>query len=247
MRMTWAAQARALRSFEEYTFTHALNVSIVSMAMARHAGLPNAAVQVIALGALFHDVGKERVPLEIVNKPGKLTAEERESMNRHPAEGADIILSLEGDVDPLLPTVAYQHHMGVDLSGYPAPRWKTSPHRASLIVAVADIFDALRTIRPYRGALSEAQAISIILQDLQRGALERRSVAALLGALGALGAGRRVDHGGRRCGTVIAPGESDALQPLIETDEGEIIDMSDPAAPPLFGVLDREVAVGIAG
>ena len=94
---------------------------------------------------------------------------------------------------------------------------------------MADVFDALRTIRPYRGALSEAQAISIILQDLQQGA------------------GRRVDLGGDRCGTVIAPGESDALQPLIETDEGEIIDMSDPAAPPLFGVLDREVAVGIAG
>jgi HD-GYP domain-containing protein (c-di-GMP phosphodiesterase class II) len=108
------------------------------------------------------------------------------------------------------------------------------------MVAVADIFDALRTIRPYRGALSEAQAVSIILQDLQRGALERGSVAALLGALGALEVGRRVDLPGGRRGTVIAPGESDALQPLVETDEGEIIDLSDAAAPPICGVRDEE-------
>jgi putative nucleotidyltransferase with HDIG domain len=239
--------ARNLKSHDEYTFTHVLNVSILSMGMAKHLGLTDEGVRLIALGGLFHDVGKERLPSELLNKPGKLTAEERELMNRHPRDGADVLLSLPGDVHPLLPTIAYQHHMGANLSGYPTPRWKIAAHPASRLVAVADVFDALRTIRPYRGALTEVQASNIILQDCQRGMLESACVSALFGLLGLLGVGQRVDLADGGSGTVIAPGGSDRLRPLVETEGGELIDLADPSAHQIAALREEEACAPTSG
>jgi HD-GYP domain-containing protein (c-di-GMP phosphodiesterase class II) len=241
---------RRLKTFDEYSYTHALNVSILSMAMASHLGLPRDLTETIALGGLCHDTGKARIPSEVLNKPGKLDDAEWELLRRHPTLGAEILLSLPSGVHPLLPTIAYQHHMGVAADGYPAAVAGETPHPASLLVQVADIFDALRTIRPYRGTLSEKQAVNILFKDMHAGRVDRRCLGALLGVLELLAVGSPVELTDGRRAVVMAPPETASLEPLVETLEGDILDLADPAQPDIAQLLsdeDREEQPAVPG
>ena len=119
---------RDLKAHDDYTFTHALNVCVLTTGMCRVLGMAEALVDTVSLAALCHDIGKEKVPSEILNKQGPLDAEETEIMNRHPAEGAAVLLRLPEKVHPLLPIVAFQHHRHADGSGYPARPANPGPH-----------------------------------------------------------------------------------------------------------------------
>ena len=140
-----------LRQFDEYTTTHALNVSVLTMALAEWIGLGARDVRAFGVAGLLHDLGKVKIPEAILNKPGKLTPEERGIMNAHPAEGAKIILETEPDLD-LAAVVAYEHHIMINGGGYPGLRYARQCHHGSKLVHVCDVYDALRTNRPYREA-----------------------------------------------------------------------------------------------
>ena len=140
-----------LKAFDQYTTTHSLNVSVLAMALAEFMGLSGREVRGYGLAGLLHDIGKTRIPLDILTKPGKLTDQEREVMNQHPSDGARLILRSEDDLD-LAAIVAYEHHIMIDGGGYPARRFGRPCHHASRLVHVCDVFDALRTHRPYRDA-----------------------------------------------------------------------------------------------
>jgi putative nucleotidyltransferase with HDIG domain len=150
-----------LKQFDQYTVTHALNVSVLTMALAEYLGLTRAEVRTFGIAGLLHDLGKVNVPEEILNKPGKLSDEEREVINRHPGDGARIIIETEENLD-LAAVVAYEHHIRIDGGGYPRFTFERRCHQASDLVHVCDVFDALRTHRPYREAWSTEKAISII-------------------------------------------------------------------------------------
>lgn len=140
-----------LKQFDQYTTTHALNVSVLTMALAEFIGLGPKEVRSFGIAGLLHDLGKVKVPEEILNKPGKLTEEERVIMNSHPVEGARIILATEQHLD-LAAVVAYEHHIKMDGGGYPTFKHPRKCHQASDLVHVCDVYDALRTDRPYREA-----------------------------------------------------------------------------------------------
>jgi len=140
-----------LKEYDQYTTTHSMNVSTLAMALAEYVGMGPAAVRALGTAGLLHDLGKVTVPDDILNKPGKLTDEERVVMNRHPMEGARRILEAEQFLD-LAAVVAYEHHMHIDGSGYPGFRFSRRCHEGSDLVHVCDVFDALRTNRPYRSA-----------------------------------------------------------------------------------------------
>ncbi len=140
-----------LRSFDEYTTTHSLNVSVLTMALAEWLGLGAADVRAFGVAGLLHDLGKVKVPLEILNKSGKLDEQERAVMISHPAEGARLIIASEPDLD-MAAVVAYEHHIMLNGGGYPKFSYPRDCHRASKLVHVCDVYDALRTNRPYRDA-----------------------------------------------------------------------------------------------
>ena len=150
-----------LKEYDQYTTTHALNVSVLTMALAEFIGLRPGEVRAFGIAGLFHDLGKVKVPDEILNKPGKLTEEERQVMNSHPEEGARLILAREEQLD-LAAVVAYEHHVKVNGGGYPSFGFPRKCHSASNLVHVCDVFDALRTDRPYRDAWEKERAIGLI-------------------------------------------------------------------------------------
>jgi len=233
-----------LKDFDDYTFTHALNVCVLSSALARSLGASEELVNMISLAALCHDLGKKQVPKEILNKKGPLEPNERILVERHPGYGAKLLIGTPGvESDyPLLPVVAYQHHMGADQSGYPRLSACLKPHKlhsASLLVAVADIYDALRTVRPYRPALSVAKASTILIKDAFSGRLCRDYVSALLSLLEVLVPGRGVILSDGSHGTIVETGRIHLLNPIVRTEEGWLHDLSNLSAPRLSEVKEE--------
>jgi len=152
-----------LRQFDEYTTTHALNVSVLSMALTEFLQLPPRDVRTFGIAGLLHDIGKVSIPREILIKPGKLTPAEREIINTHTVEGARIIIETQDQLG-LAAVVAYEHHIMIDGGGYPAMRYRRECHYASRIVHVCDVYDALRTKRPYRDAWEAERVLAYIAE-----------------------------------------------------------------------------------
>jgi putative nucleotidyltransferase with HDIG domain len=150
-----------LKDFDQYTTTHSLNVSVLTMALAEFLGLGPAAVRSYGMAGLLHDLGKIKIPQEILTKPGKLTQAERLVVEAHPADGARMILEGKEPMN-LAAAVAYEHHRCHDGSGYPVLHYPREAHQASRLVHVCDVYDALRTRRPYRDAWSSDEALQYI-------------------------------------------------------------------------------------
>ena len=141
-----------LREFDDYTFVHSVNVSILSVALGRRLGLTKPQLLDLGLAALMHDIGKSRLPVDLLNKREGLTDEERALLQTHAWQGVLTLLAMPtAAARPWRSmTAAYEHHMRIDLSGYPAPEY---PRRLSLfsrIISVADGFDAATSARVYR-------------------------------------------------------------------------------------------------
>jgi hypothetical protein len=153
-----------LKEFDQYTTTHALNVSVLSMGLAEFMGLSAREVRAFGVAGMLHDLGKVRVPKDILTKPGKLTPEEWALMRSHTVEGARLILQSDQNLD-VAALVAFEHHIMINGGGYPDRHYRCDCHKASALVHVCDVYDALRTKRPYRDAWEPAAT----LQYIERG------------------------------------------------------------------------------
>lgn len=154
-----------LKEFDQYTTTHSLNVSVLTMALAEWMGMAPKDVRTFGVAGLLHDLGKVRIPKDILTKPGKLTDEEWVIMRKHPADGAKIIYESDRDLD-LAAAVAYEHHIMINGQGYPQRHFERTVHPASKLVHVCDVYDALRSKRPYRDAWESDR----VLQYIEKGA-----------------------------------------------------------------------------
>lgn len=150
-----------LKEFDQYTTTHSLNVAVLAMALAETIGCRPADVRAFGVAGLLHDIGKVRIPLEVLTKPGKLTDEEFMLMRKHPVDGARIIMQSHDDLE-LAAVVAYEHHIMLDGGGYPLLRYPRPAALASRLVHVCDVFDALSTNRPYRDAWPLAKTLAYL-------------------------------------------------------------------------------------
>jgi len=155
----------ALKRHDEYTFVHTVNVAILSTSLAEAMGFDGNALHEVNMAALLHDIGKKKVSETLLNKNGRFTDDESRLMQKHPAVGARMLFNMPG-VPDIAPVVAFEHHIRADRTGYPrVPKgWKLN--LASRIVQIADVFDALRSHRPYRSALPMPKILSIMQGDV---------------------------------------------------------------------------------
>ena len=156
-----------LKASDPYNAIHAINVSVLVMALAEFLGLGGKDVHEFGMAALLHDLGMARVPRELVAKPIELTDDERKVVERHPVDGARIILQSDKRME-LGATVAYEHHLKPDGSGYPQGLFKRPIHFGSKLIRVCSVYNALRIERAHRAAYPAAQALLFIDERVGR-------------------------------------------------------------------------------
>jgi len=157
-----------IRDYDDYTFTHSINVSILSLCLGHRIDLSKLSLSRLGLSALFHDLGKIDIPKEIINKPGKLTKKEFNIIKRHSMNSVRRILKLRASYDRkagiLLPP--FEHHLRYDLSGYPKTPRKKPISLFGRIITIADFYDAITAPRIYRKSyLSPDKALGLMLKD----------------------------------------------------------------------------------
>ena len=150
-----------LKEFDQYTTTHSMNVSVLAMALGEFLELGGPAVRAIGVAGLLHDLGKVCIPRDLLIKPGQLTPAERKVIQEHPVVGARMLLQSPDPME-IAAVVAYEHHVMLDGGGYPTLHDARGAQYASRLVHVCDVYDALRTNRPYRVAWESERALAYI-------------------------------------------------------------------------------------
>jgi putative nucleotidyltransferase with HDIG domain len=154
----------ALREYDNYTFTHMVNVSILTMAQARALGIDGSLLREFGLAALMHDIGKVKTPIEILNKTEALTPDEFAVMRRHTIDGAEILRGTP-DVPALAPVVAFEHHLRLDGSGYPQTVTRTTLNLGTQLCSIADVYDAMRSQRSYQRAFPTDRILAVLRRN----------------------------------------------------------------------------------
>ena len=153
----------ALKNYDNYTFTHMVNVSILTMGQARGVGIDGALLREFGLAALMHDIGKVQTPNEILNKPGKLTDDEFTILKRHTVDGAEILRKTP-DMPTLAPIVAFEHHLRADGTGYPAAV-RPQLNLGTTLCGIADVYDAMRSQRVYQPAFPTDRILAVLQRN----------------------------------------------------------------------------------
>ena len=176
----------ALRDYDEYTFTHSVNVCIISVIIGQKLALTRMQLYELGLGALFHDIGKQRIDPEITNKASGLTDDEWLEMQRHPTEGLLALFGMRGlqEVPYRAMLMAYEHHMKADVTGYPRNIRPRMPALFSRIVATADGFDAATSKRSYQHQPWPADEVMREMRDNPRRGYDPLLVKALINVTG---------------------------------------------------------------
>ena len=208
-----------LKNYDNYTFTHMVNVSILTMGQARGLGIDGPLLREFGMAALMHDIGKVKTPLEVLNKPDKLTDAEFTIMKRHVIDGAEI-LRRTPEMPTLAPVIAFEHHLRTDGNGYP-PVTRPSLNLGTMICGIADVYDAMRSQRVYQKA-SPTDRILEVLKRNDGAQFDKHLVRRFVQLLGIYPAGN-----------------------LVRLDTGEIavvlkVHAGDPYRPQVRVIVDRQ-------
>jgi putative nucleotidyltransferase with HDIG domain len=226
----------ALKKYDNYTFTHMVNVSALAMAQARALNIDGPLLREFGFAALMHDIGKVNTPLEILNKPGKLTTDEFEVMKQHVVDGAHI-LRRTPEMPALAPIVAFEHHLKQDLSGYPEKIGSRKLNLCTMIVSIADVFDALRSNRTYREGMATVR-IRSIMGEQGNPAFNQVLLKRFVNLMGLFPVGTLVRLASGEIAVVTAEHPSDPFRPQVKI----IVDRSNAVleTPVLANTWDRD-------
>jgi HD-GYP domain-containing protein (c-di-GMP phosphodiesterase class II) len=180
----------ALRSADDYTFTHMVNVSILTMMQAQGLGIDGQLLREFGVAGLMHDIGKVWTPPEILGKPDKLDDEEMAVVRLHPIDGAQILRKTL-DLTPLAAVVAFEHHLRLNGTGYPAGISRDGLNLATMLCAIADVYDAMRTKRNYQEVFPSERILGVLRQSDER-AFEKHLVRRFVQLMGLYPAGSLV-------------------------------------------------------
>ncbi len=202
-----------LKMYDDYTYHHCLSVAIMSIAIGMEIGLTNEMLNELGLAGLLHDLGKVAIPIEIINKPGRLTPEEFEVIKQHPAL-AEKHLKERGLVNDNVCRAIVGHHEKLDGTGYPYHLKDNEIHPYAKILAVADVYDALTSNRPYRTPSPPNEAIEYIMGGIDTH-FDERVVKAFLRKVAPFPTGSRVKLSNGETAYVIKNYPDQPLRPLI--------------------------------
>ena len=203
----------AMRSYDNYTFTHMVNVSILTMGQARALGIEGKLLREFGLSALMHDIGKVRTPKEILNKPGKLTDDEFRIMRRHTVDGAEI-LRRTPEMPVLAPVVAFEHHLRLDGSGYPVGARRSALNVGTMLCSIADVYDAMRSQRAYQDAFPTDRILTV-LKHKDGDQFDQHLVRRFVQLLGIYPAGNLVKLSTREVAVVLQAHAPDPRRPRV--------------------------------
>ncbi len=207
------AQILAIKQYENLTYCHSVNVAMLTLLLARQLDLGEATTTALVEAALLHDIGKTRIPLDVVKKPGALDKRERRLIEAHTIFGAGILVEL-GSLHPLTPTVALEHHRTVKGGGYPDLGAGVVPHVMSQIVSVADVYEAVTGARSYREPMRPEQACLLLARQAGE-ALNTALVKSFINAVTFFPVGSVVRTTTQQLGVVVRTNPRDALHPIV--------------------------------
>ena len=217
-----------LRSSDDSVYSHSLNVAMISRILGKWLKWNSSDLDSLVIAGLLHDIGKILIPSEILNKEGKLTDEEFEQIRWHPRSGYDLIKDLK--VDSRIKKAALQHHERCDGSGYPMQVSEIMLDDFAMVVAIADVYDAMTAARKYRAPLCPFQ----VIREFERDGYHKYKTEFLLTFLRHIATtyqNNRVILSDGQAAKIILLNQNTLSEPLVQLNDGSCIDL---ASSPLY-------------
>ncbi len=177
------ASLSRLKQFDEYTFYHSVNTSLLAMSLGRDLGFDRSILHQVGVGTLLHDIGKTKIPLEVLNKPGRFETHEMEIMKQHVLRGVEVLATTTGLGDSYVQP-ALEHHERVNGTGYPHRRVKQDISQFGLITAIVDIYDAMTSDRCYHKGQPAHEALQFLYRLSLEGHLDATLVQRFIRVVG---------------------------------------------------------------
>lgn len=208
--MVWLTN---IKERDEYTSIHCMNVCVLAVSFGRSLGMPKAELEVLGLGGLLHDLGKLRVPLEILNKPSALTKEEFEVIKTHPVEGYKM-LKAQGSVPDVVLDIVKHHHERRNGKGYPSQLTGDEINNMTRIIAIVDVYDAITSDRCYHDAITPYDALKNMYEWVNED-FDKDIIENFIKCLGIYPIGCVVELNMGHVGLVVSASEKSKLRPII--------------------------------
>ena len=213
-----------MRTITDSVYAHCLNVALISRMIGRWLKLQAHDLDVLTVAGLLHDIGKLKIPEEILNKPGFLSDEEFALVRQHPKYGYEILKN-QPDLDPRIKKTALMHHERCDGSGYPTGLSEDFIENFAMIVAIADVYDAMTAARSYRAPLCPFQVISSFEKEGYQKYYTRYILTFLKQIAITYQSNRVILSDGRGC-NIIMLNQNDLSRPIVQLDDNTCIDLS---------------------
>ncbi|MGE5544980.1 MAG: HD-GYP domain-containing protein [Bacillota bacterium] len=211
-------QLLMLRNKDEYTVQHSIAVGAFSVKICQLLGLPEKVAKLVGTAGVMHDIGKVKIPDEVLNKPRALDNDEWEQMRKHPQYGYEILKSA-GGVELEVQLAVLQHHERLDRRGYPLSLPPNTIHIFSRILAISDAFDAMTSERVYRKPLSIFRASEELMADAFSGRLDPQIVIRFVNYILDMSPGQQVLLSTGEIADVILPNKAEPARPLVQTGD----------------------------
>ena len=208
--MVWLTN---MKDRDEYTSIHCMNVCVLAVSFGRSLGMTKVELELLGLGGLLHDIGKMKVPLEILNKPSKLTAEEFDVMKTHPMEGYNLLRE-QGDLAREVLDIVKHHHERRNGKGYPEQLDGDNINNMTRIVAIVDVYDAITSDRCYHDAITPYDALKNMYEWVNED-FDKEMIEQFIKCLGIYPIGCVVELNMGHVGIVVSASEKSKLRPIL--------------------------------